>query len=311
MSQSPVKLGTRKSQLALYQAKLVQSLLQAEVQLVKVTTTGDNNQTKAFVADRDKKDWIKEIEDLLMLGEVDFAVHSSKDVPVDIRPETRLLPLTSRASPLDTLVVKSGKKEIVEASTGGQVLALMDSGACVGTSSVRRRAQVLSQRSDLVVSELRGNVPTRLQKLDGGAEFDAIILAAAGLERLGLFDESRMFNFTADEMIPPVNQGILVAQYLRSRDDIAELLSPLAEGQTHCAWQAERSVIDKIEADCGSAVGVFAAYESGVLSLHAAVFSSDGEKILKAHAEGDPRDAKALGAKVGELLLAQGAKDYL
>jgi hydroxymethylbilane synthase len=267
-----VKIATRGSALALAQASWVAERLPGEHELVKVTTSGDRGEGPT-----DKARWVDAVERALLAGEADLAVHSAKDVPAQLAPGTVLLGSPSREDPRDAL------------------LGELRPGARVGTSSLRRRAQLLAAYEDIEVVELRGNVDTRLRKLADG-EVDAAVLAMAGLRRLGRADGARPL-----ELVPAAGQGTLA---LQAREGTEPL--PIEDADATACLTAERAVVRVLEADCHSAVG---AHCVPGLQLVAWVGAPDGSAWVRDELTGD--DPEALGTAVAERLLRAGARELL
>jgi hydroxymethylbilane synthase len=267
-----VKIATRGSALALAQASWVAEQLPGEHELVTVKTSGDRGE-----GPQDKARWVDAVERALLDGDADLAVHSAKDVPAQLAPGTVLLGSPPREDPRDAL------------------LGELRPGARVGTSSLRRRAQLLAAYEDIEVVELRGNVDTRLRKLAGG-EVDAAVLALAGLRRLGREDGAQPL-----DLVPAAGQGTLA---LQAREGAADL--PIADPEATICLAAERAVVRVLEADCHSAVG---AHCTPGLRLVAWVGAADGSAWVRDELEGD--DPEALGEAVAQRLLSAGAKDLL
>ena len=281
-----IRLGTRGSALALAQARWVAERLPS-AQLVPITTAGDRGSRD------DKSRFVKEIEEALLAGEVDLAVHSAKDVPGELPEGLSIVGVPAREDPLDALC-------------GAAALDSLREGAVVGTSSLRRRAQLLARRPDLSVRELRGNVDTRLRRLaeDG---FDAIVLARAGLIRLGRGGEGAAL----DELVPAPGQGCLVLE-ARSDDDAArEAAAALTDTDALAALTAERAVVTALEATCNTPIGVWARGAAGTLRLTAFVGLPDGSHWIRDDLAGDASDPAALGSGVAARLEAAGARELL
>jgi hydroxymethylbilane synthase len=294
-----VRIGTRGSALALAQATWVAERLDPPAELVPIVTSGDQRR-----AVDDKREWVLELEEALLHGDVDLAVHSAKDVPVE-RPSTlALVAAPARANPFDALCGAASLDDVAP-------------GARVGTSSLRRTAQLRARRPDVEVVEIRGNVDTRLRKLAEG-EADALVLAAAGLERLGREGEAG----AVLDFVPAAGQGTLLIEAragdIAARDAVAHLRDPEAEA----ALTAERAVVAALGADCRSAVGVHAvpvaaaprregdpSAPPATLHLRAFVGAVDGSAWLTDELDGD--DPEALGAALAERLLAVGAAELL
>jgi hydroxymethylbilane synthase len=277
-----VRIATRGSALALAQARWVAERLGADAELVPLVTSGDRRR-----AVDDKREWVAELEDALLRGEADVAVHSAKDVPAELAPGLELLAAPEREDPRDVLC-------------GAPAL---DGVRVVGTASLRRRAQILARFPAVEVVELRGNVDTRLRKLAAG-EADAIVLAAAGLARLGRSAEAD----AVLDLVPAAGQGTLVIEG-RAEDEAARAaVAALRHPPTEAALAAERAVVAALGADCRSAVGVHA---SGLnpLRVRAWVGAHDGSAWITDELEGD--DPATLGARLAERLLAVGARELL
>lgn len=305
-----IRIGTRGSKLALAQAELMRDTLlrvhpALEVEFVTIVTSGDRKQGTPLAESGDKKDWVLEIELAVLRGEIDLAAHSSKDVPVGIEPGTVLFPAGGRGNPRDAFVSREGLKKGVVSP-----FLSVRAGARVGTASLRRRAQLLRLRPDLEVVAVRGNVPTRIEKLRSSADLDGIVLACAGLDRLGL-DALVREEFSIRDVVPAVGQGMLLAQYKEDREDIRGLLERTAVEEDVAAWRAERAVIEVLEADCRSAVGVYAYVEGNSVTVIARVLSHDGSIWIEDRAKGDAGVAGQLGQELGERLVNKGALEIL
>jgi hydroxymethylbilane synthase len=286
---SALRLGTRGSALALAQARWVAERLEREVELVEITTAGDLRRDVG-----DKSRWTGALERALVADEIDLVVHSAKDVPGALAEGTEIAAVPVRADARDVLV-------------GARSLAALAAGARVGTSALRRRAQVLAVRPDLDVVELRGNVDTRLRKLAGG-EVDALVLAAAGLERLGR-DDVVATPLEGDVFVPAPGQGALLVQARAGELDL-DAVDDLA---SHLALETERDVAARLGASCHSAVGVQATLAFEGVAVRAFAGSPDGSEWLidEVRSEADDVDLAALGATLAERMLAAGAADLL
>lgn len=281
-----IRLGTRGSALALTQARYVASLLSEEVELVEITTSGDRG-----LVEQDKGRFVKEIEDALLAGRIDLAVHSAKDVPAELPEGCAIVGVPPRVDPRDALCGAGG-------------LAALGEGAVVGTASVRRRSQLLALRPDLVVEELRGNVDTRLRRLAEG-RFDAIVLAAAGLERLDRAGEGT----PVEELVPCPGQGCLALEARADDAAVAAAVAPLTDADALRALTAERALVAALDATCNTPIGALAQAEGSSLYLSAYVGMPDGSHWIRDAATGD--DAAALGVEVAERLRAAGATALL
>lgn len=299
-------IATRASRLALWQAEHVQALLQArypntEVSLLKLSTRGDEILDRSLQKVGGKGLFIKELENALMDGRADLAVHSLKDVPVDMPPLFELAAILPRAESRDAWV-----------SSKYASLAELPQGATIGTSSLRRECQLRAQRPDIQVKPLRGNLDTRLKKLDDG-EFDAIILAAVGLQRLELADRIRTI-IPLEQSLPAAGQGALGIEVLKARPEMSRLLQPLVCAQSTAIAEAERTVSRALGGSCSTPLAAHAQLINGQLTVYALVATPDGQTILRANARGpmaDPDAPEMLGAKVAQDLLDQGADKLL
>lgn len=305
-----IRCGTRGSQLALAQTQLVLDALhqyhpQLEIERHEVKTLGDRKQGTLHASHSDKKDWVYDLELALLNQQIDFAVHSGKDIPYLIEPGTALMPVLKRANPCDAFI---GRK----ISSDGQRLQFADlpQGAKVGTASLRRQAFLLLLRPDLNIVEHRGNVPTRLQKMDESSDIQGIVLASAGLNRLNL-NGLNYQTFSHNEMLPALNQGTLVVQYRANDEQIKKILESLVEKQTYATWAAERTVAEILKGDCKSAIGIFAECSEDILNLSAIVMLPNGSNSVKASFQGPLEEAKRLGQDVGQQLIELGAQQII
>lgn len=305
-----ISLGLRGSQLSLAQGELVVDALREHAPEVLAViepfaVAGDRKRDLGDAVERDKRDWIQEIEQAIIDGQLDIAIHSGKDVPVDVDERTTIIPLLARASAHDVLLTRKGILE-------GRRSEFQDipQGGVIGTSSLRRKAQLLRVRQDLLIKTFRGNIPTRIEKLKKQAGTDAIVIAAAGLERLGFLDQVPLA-LSTEQSVPAVNQGMLVVQLLRSREDLITLIQPLVVPTTQSAFDAERAFIQTIGADCRSAVGIYAEPIGEELLITARVLSTDGRACLEEKLKGSIHAARELGNKAGKVLLDKGARDLL
>ena len=296
-----IRIATRKSALALWQAEHVAEHLRQmsiEVELVPLSTRGDEILDKSLQKFGGKGLFIKELEVAMQNGAADIAVHSMKDVPVEMPDGFRIAAVLERANPMDALV----------AADGASMESLAD-GACVGSSSLRRQGQLKAMRPDLDIQPLRGNVNTRLAKLQAG-EFDAIVLASAGLARLGL--ESHISHeFSTDQMLPAAAQGVIGIECLAGRDDLLETLALLEHSVTRQTTLAERAVARELQADCQSPVASFAVVDGDQLTIEALVATPDGSQLLRDVVTGIIDDAESLGSDVARKLLQRGADKLL
>ena len=298
-----LKIATRQSTLALWQARHVQVLLRArfpdiEVELLPLVTQGDRILDRPLAAIGGKGLFLKELEVALLEGHADLAVHSMKDVPVELTPGLRVDVLLERANPCDALLSRNGER-----------LAELPAGARVGSSSLRRQCQLLAARPDLQVLDLRGNVDTRVRKMQEG-QYDAIILAQAGLERLGL-EKLITETLATPAWLPAVTQGTIGIQ---CRDDDAELyglLRPLNHDVTSLCAMTERAVSQQLYGNCQMPLAVYARLENGLLAVDALLGTPDGRRVLRSRLVGKRENSAQLAEKIGHDLLGQGAADLI
>ena len=299
-----VRIATRKSALALWQAHHVEQLLIEQnpglrVELLPLSTRGDQILDTPLAKIGGKGLFLKELERAMLNGEADIAVHSMKDVPVDMTPGLDIGAILERADPRDAWV--SGDESLLDD---------LPAGAIVGTSSLRRQCQLLAKRPDLVVESLRGNVNTRLDKLDAG-NYSAIILAAAGLQRLE-FDDRITATLEAPHWVPAPAQGAIGVQMRSDDETIQSLIQPLDHERTRQAVRAERSLSLRLGGSCQLPLAAFAHNDgSELLNLHALVGSSDGRRIVRAEAGFSMDDPESAAEEVAESLLSQGADDII
>jgi hydroxymethylbilane synthase len=277
-----VRLGTRGSALALAQARAVAEAL-GGAELVTITTSGDRDR-----AHGDKERWVREIDAALLRGDVDLAVHSAKDVPAHLADGIAIAAVPPRADPYDALC-------------GAASLESLPERARVGTSSLRRAAQLRALRDDLEVLELRGNVDTRLRRL-GDGDYDAIVLARAGLDRLGRGAEA---TGVLSELVPAAGQGALAVTVRTDDADARAAVGAISDAAAARCLAAERALVRALEADCHTPVGAHATLANGGLLLRAFVGAPDGAMWVRDELAGD--DAEALGAEVARRLRAAGA----
>lgn len=300
---TPIRIATRKSPLALWQAYYVKEALQQahpglEVELVTMVTKGDVILDTPLAKVGGKGLFVKELEVAMLEGRADLAVHSMKDVPVDFPPGLGLVTICEREDPRDAFV--SNHYENIEQ---------LPQGAVVGTCSLRRQCQLKAYRPDLVIKELRGNVGTRLSKLDTG-EYDAIILAAAGLKRLELQERIRSF-IEPEQSLPAVGQGAVGIECRTDDERILELLAPLNHVETADRVKCERAMNLTLQGGCQVPIGSYALLEGDQIWLRALVGEPDGSHIVRGEIRGPRTDAEALGVQLAQQLLSQGADDIL
>lgn len=303
MTKRHITIATRESPLALRQAEIIRDLLieqhpSLSVSLLGMTTEADKRLDVKVIEVGGKGAFVKELEEALMDGRADIAVHSMKDVPMVLPPGLCLPVIGKRAEPRDAFI-----------SNRYRSLAELPTGATVGTSSLRRQTQLCALRSDLTFANLRGNIQTRLRKLDDG-EYDAIILAAAGLQRMGL--GTRITDYlSVEDSLPAAGQGALGIE-CRSDDEATKaLIAPLNDVITSQAVSAERAMCRRLNGGCHVPVAAFASIHQQKLTLNGLVASDDGIHILRAEQAADPAQAEQVGIQVAERLLEQGAEKIL
>ncbi|HKF97256.1 MAG TPA: hydroxymethylbilane synthase [Steroidobacteraceae bacterium] len=300
-----VRIGTRASALALWQAREVAARIAAQpaapaVELVHIRTSGDQQVDVPLWQVGGRAFFTREIDRALLAAEVDVAVHSLKDLPTQLDEGLVLAALLPRADPRDALVSRSGA-----------TLAQLPAGARIGTSSLRRRAFLSRLRPDAVPLELRGNVPTRIERLQRG-EYDAIVLAAAGLARLDLAQHVTEF-LSPDSFPPAVSQGVIGVCARSGDTDTRHLLMALDDREARLAATAERALLRRLEGGCQVPLGALATMQGGELSLMACICALDGTRQLSARGQAPAVDAaaEALGVRVAEELLARGSSDLM
>ena len=281
-----MKLGTRGSALALAQAATVADAL-GDAELVTITTSGDRDRE----ASDDKERWTRELDAALIEGRIDAAVHSAKDLPAKLAPGIVIAATPPRADASDALC-------------GADSIEGLPAGSRVGTSSLRRTAQLAALRNDIETVELHGNVDTRLQRLADG-DYDAIVLASAGLERLGRSGE---IGGRLEGMVPAAGQGTLA---ITTRAGEEELVVALDDAATHAALEAERAVVIALDADCHTPVGAHAGQQDGLFSVEAFVGRPDGSAWVRDRLAETGADPAELGARVADRLVAAGALEVL
>jgi hydroxymethylbilane synthase len=311
----PLRIGTRGSPLALWQANhIAERLAQLHgvgAEIVRIRTSGDHLQSASLaqtsVAQMNeqigaesgmKGIFIKELEEALLGDTIDLAVHSMKDVPTEIPRGLAFPAITRREDPRDCLISRSGR-----------ALKGLPQGAVVGTSSLRRQAQLRHHRPDLRPADLRGNVDTRLKKLDAG-EFDAIVLAMAGVNRLGAAARvSQVLN--ADVMLPAVGQGALGIETRDADAATSKLVATLDDAETRACVTAERALLQELQGGCQIPLGAWARLVGGELHLEAGVFSADGTECVRREARGTTADPVGAGKRLGRTMIEAGADRIL
>ncbi|MHC1741508.1 MAG: hydroxymethylbilane synthase [Syntrophobacteraceae bacterium] len=303
MTERPLRIGTRGSLLALTQSGLIKRALEElwpglQVELKIIKTTGDRIQDVPLAKVGGKGLFVKEIEDALLAEEVDLAVHSMKDVPAELPPGLEIGVVPEREDPRDVLITNRGKG-----------LGDLPEGAVVGSSSLRRAAQVKRLRPDLRVEMLRGNLDTRLKKLENG-QYDAIILAAAGLHRMGWRDRITAY-FDPSEFVPAIGQGALGLELRTNDETTRRLAGPLHHADTAVAVEAERAFLQTLEGGCQVPIGGHATVSPDEVTFSGLVASVDG-RIIYSKTDVAPRsEAAALGRRIANELLDAGARRIL
>lgn len=296
-------IATRRSRLAMWQAEHIKEKLEAlhkglQVELLPLSTRGDELLDRRLDDAGGKGLFVKELETALAEARADLAVHSMKDVPAELPPGFSIAAIPAREDPRDVLVSKRFAS-----------LAEMPAGGTIGTSSLRRSAQIVERYPALDIRLLRGNVDTRLAKLDRG-DYDAIVLAVAGLKRLGL-EARATARLSADEMLPAPGQGALGIECLAAREEVVALLAPLADGSTTACVLAERAVSRALGGNCSLPLAAFAQANMDNMRLRALVASADGRRVVRCELEGDVADPLALGERAAQELRRQGASEIL
>lgn len=303
MLEKTLKIATRQSPLALWQANYVKDRLQQlypdlTIELVPMVTKGDVILDSPLAKIGGKGLFVKELENALLNKEADIAVHSMKDVPMQFPEGLELAVICQREDPRDAFVSHSYR-----------TFAELPQGAVVGTSSLRRQCQLKALRPDLDIRSLRGNVGTRLSKLDNG-DYDAIILASAGLIRLGLADRIASF-IDVEQSLPAAGQGAVGIECRTDDAQVQALLAPLADAETTYCVLAERAMNNHLQGGCQVPIGGYAVLQQGQLYLRALVGDIDGSRIIRAEGKSAVENAEVLGVKIAEQLLAQGADKIL
>jgi hydroxymethylbilane synthase len=294
-----LRLGTRKSKLALWQANFVKEKLEAlgcKVEIVPITTTGDKILDAPLAKIGGKGLFVKEIENALLAGEIDLAVHSLKDVPITIPEGLTLSAITEREEPYDVLISRNGKK-----------LEELPSGAVVGTSSLRRQVQIKRRRRDLKVEILRGNVDTRLRKLKEGL-YDAIVLACAGVKRMGLSGE---ISQVLEDFIPAVGQGSLAIETRAEDERVINFVRVLNHEESWLRAVCERAFLKELQGGCQVPIGAYAWMEEDRIKIKGFISDLEGERFLEGYEEGSLQEAEEVGKRLARRLLREGGEEIL
>ncbi len=296
-------VGTRGSRLAIWQAEWIRSRLreiapQLEVTLKRIKTSGDKILDVPLAKIGGKGLFVKEIEESLLSREIDLAVHSMKDVPTALPVGLGILCVPPREDPRDVLISRDGRG-----------LDALPDDACVGTSSLRRQAQLLHHRPNLRITMLRGNLDTRLRKVREG-EFDAVVVAAAGLTRMGWLDQATEY-LPPEISLPAIGQGALGLEGRVDDSFVRDLVQSLDHEPTRTAVTAERALLDRLQGGCQVPIGAHATIDGGTLVPDALVASVDGRKVIRDRVQGPASDAQELGRTLAEQLLARGGDAIL
>jgi hydroxymethylbilane synthase len=297
-----IRLGSRGSILALWQAEHIKALVEERtgrpVEIVKIVTTGDRILDVPLAKVGGKGLFVKEIEEALLSDRIDLAVHSMKDVPTDLPDELGIVAITKREDPRDAFLSRKYRS-----------FADLPAGAKVGTSSLRRQTQLLAARKDLEIGQLRGNLDTRIRKMEEG-QYDAIVLAAAGLRRLG-WDGKITELLPVELSLPAIGQGALGIEVRKADADTVASVSFLNDRDTAFAVRAERGFLKRLEGGCQVPIGAHGVTKGDSVVLDGLVGRPDGTEILRARKEGSVSDPEALGVALAEELLGRGAREIL
>jgi hydroxymethylbilane synthase len=305
-----LRIGTRGSELALFQANAVAELLASRTgvscEIVVIKTSGDRLADASLAQIGGKRLFVKEIEDALAAGDVDLAVHSSKDMPALLPGGLQIGAVLPREDPHDAVVLASPAGQSLSIH---EVVSELGHEPRIGTSSIRRVAQLIALFPGATFLPVRGNLGTRLRKLDAG-EYDALVLAAAGLRRLGRADRITA-TIPADACVPAPGQGIIAVEIRDTDERAGRLLGVIDDADAAAALRSERTVVTRLGGGCQMPIGALAQIADGGLSVRGVVISPDGQRIVRAAAAGSPDDAEALGRSVADALLQSGAGDIL
>jgi hydroxymethylbilane synthase len=304
-----IVIGTRGSKLALWQAEWVKSELQrllpdADVVLNKIKTTGDKILDVPLAKVGGKGLFVKEIEEAMLSGDADLAVHSMKDVPTEFPDGLHLPVICKREDPRDAFISQMLNKEFKIRD-----FKSLPNGATIGTSSLRRSTQLLNIRPDIKIAQLRGNLDTRLRKLDEG-QFDAIILAAAGVKRLGWANRITE-TMPAEVSLPAIGQGAIGIECRVGDSFINGLVASLNHEDTSICVRAERAFLKKLEGGCQVPIAAYARLSGGGIIMDGLVGSISGDRIIRGHIEGRSENAEVLGTSLAEDVLSRGAREIL
>ena len=305
-----LRLGTRGSKLALRQAEMVRGMLTSihpglVVETVPIKTRGDEIRDQALAPFGGKGLFVKEIEEALLKGQIDLAVHSMKDLPSELPDGLIIGAVPLREDPRDVFISRTGLREV------GAIheLPLLPQGAKVGTSSLRRRAQLLFLRPDLIVLPLRGNLDTRLRKLREG-QFEGIVVASAGLKRMGWEDSATQY-LPVEEFVPAIGQGALGVEIRAADEETAKLISPLNHEDSYLTVMAERAFSRRLGGGCQVPVAATGQIADETMTLIGLIISLDGRRMAKGTITGPPKDATSLGKELAEKLLKEGGEEII
>ncbi|MBI3307513.1 MAG: hydroxymethylbilane synthase [Candidatus Omnitrophica bacterium] len=300
---SSIRIGTRGSQLALYQAELVKTRISQDfplvtVEIVKIKTSGDMIRRGGTAPFETKRIYTREIEDALLKSEIDLAVHSAKDLAAIMPDGLKIGAVLEREDPRDCLVSRDKKK-----------LSELPLGARIGTSSLRRKMQLLRWNAELIVEEIHGNVDTRIRKIDDG-EFDAVVLAYAGIKRIG-FGNCVSEIFPEDTFYPAPGQGVIAVQSRVNDQEVDEILEPLHHALSGKRLDCERAFLRRLEGGCQLPCGVTTAVHNGRITARGALFATEGHEWVEQRIEGTLDQAAHLGENLANLILANGGRVIL
>lgn len=303
MTPLTLRIVTRESPLAMWQAHFVKNALavfypKIDIEILGITTEADRLLESSLESLGGKGAFVKELEQALINGRADIAVHSMKDVTVNLPAELAVPVVLEREDPRDVLVSNRYRRFVD-----------LPEAACVGTSSLRRKSQLMATRPDLKIMDIRGNVGTRLRKLDEG-QFDALILAAAGVKRLGLEDRISE-HFSTQNILPAVSQGALGIEIHKDNTEVLSLIEPLCDRATQLCVNAERALNRRLGGDCHVPIAAHAEIQGSMLTLNALVGRLDGSEMIRSSCNGAMDEAESLGDKLGQELLDKGAGSIL
>jgi len=305
---SLLRIGTRGSRLALWQATTVAELLESHgrrCEIVVIKTTGDRSQTAPVAGDATKRQFVKEIEDALGSGHVDLAVHSAKDMTIDLPAGLVIAACLPREDPRDCIVLRASRGEV----PWPEVVARLNRAVTIATSSIRRTAQLRPVVGAASFVPIRGNVDTRLNKLESGG-YEALVLAAAGLRRLG-FEDRMSAPIPIDVCVPAPGQGIVAVEARSNDKDVRAALASIHDARSAAALAAERAVVAELGGGCKLPLGAIAVHEDRSLVMHGVVAAADGSRIVRESVRGSADAAERLGVQLATALARGGARELL